>query len=159
MIVAYRNLDEFLARLEQAGDVAHFTIDQLEGDVPEIAVQDSSQVRLLTDSNGTRIVRNLFGTNQRIEQALRVASLNLITERMEQLLEIGKPGALGVMVSRAMTMFSAIRTTMNRRAPNDFQMLSFTKWRNGVPAHSSSSDKFDVTLLTGGDTPRIVLFR
>jgi hypothetical protein len=155
--VAYRNLDEFLTRLEQVSDVARFTIGQSELGMPEIAPQDVSKVHLFTDSNGTRIVRNLFGTSERVGQALRVASLGLIAERLEQLLEIGKPGALGAMISRAMTMFSAIRTTTNRRAPNELQVLSFSDWRNGLGAALKivQSHSIQATLLTAGETPRM----
>jgi hypothetical protein len=153
--VAYRNLDEFLTRLEQAGDVARFTIDKSESDTPGIAAQDANKVHLFTDSNGTRIARNLFGTGHRIEQALRVTSLDLISERLEQLLEIGKPGAVGVMVSRAMTMFSAIRTTTNRRAQNEFQKLSFVEWKSSLThvIEHAASTTIQATLLTGGSAP------
>jgi hypothetical protein len=153
--VAYRNLDEFLTRLEQAGEVVRFAIDQPES--PETAAQDAYKVHLFTDLNGTRIVRNLFGTSQRVEQALRVASLDLVAERLEQLLEIGKPGALGVMISRAMTMFSAIRTTTNRRAPSEFQARSFSDWREGLGAALKilQSHSIEATLLTAGETPRM----
>lgn len=155
--MAYRNLDEFLTRLEQAGDVARFTIDQPGFDAPEILAQNADKVYLFTDSNGTRIVRNLFGTSHRIEQALRVTSLDLIAERLEQLLEIGKPGAVGVMVSRAMTMFSAIRTTMNRRAPGEYQKQPFSEWhRNLTPMFKlGAAPSVQATLLTGGSAPRM----
>lgn len=156
--MAYRNLDEFITRLEQAGDVARYPMGQPDVGLPEITSQNSSKVHLFTAENGTRIVRNIFGTRQRVEQALRVASLDLIAERLEQLLEIGKPGALGVMISRAMTMFSAIRTTVNRRAPNEFQAQSFAEWRKGLGAvlETLQSHSIQATLLTGGDSPRML---
>lgn len=156
--MAYRNLDEFLTRLEQAGDIVHLTNGQSGSDVSEIVSRDVTKVHQYTAPNGTRVVRNLFGTRHRVEQALRVASLNLIAERLEQLLEIGKPGALGVMISRAMTMFSAIRTTTNRRAPSEYQKLPLSQWHANMLAmrHYAGSPEIHATLLTGGAQPRMV---
>ena len=155
--MAYRNLDEFLTRLEQAGDVEHFAVDSSHPTVPDVIARDDSKVLVPNYPNGIRVVHNLFGTPRRIEQALRVTSLNLISERLEQLLEIGKPGAVGAMVSRAMTMFSAMRTTTNRRAPNEFQRRTFEDWRDslGMAVKSLQSHSTEATILTGGVTPRM----
>ena len=158
IIVAYRNLDEFITRLEQAGDVTHFAVGPARSSLPDASAEDANKAQVLTFPDGIRLVRNLFGTNQRIEQALRIASLNLIAERMEQLLEIGRPGALGVMISRAMTMFSAIRTTTNRRAPNEYQDQPLSEWhrRSQAMRNIAGTPALHATLLTGGDTPRMI---
>jgi hypothetical protein len=155
--VAYRNLDEFLTRLAQAGDIAQLMIDRSHPRLPEVAGPDADKAHVFTASNGIRIVQNLFGTSLRIEQSLRVASLNLIAERLEQLLEISKPGTLGVMISRAMTMFSVIRTTTNRRAPSEFQKLSFAEWHRSLSVilNLMGTPEIQATLLTGEDTPRM----
>jgi hypothetical protein len=56
-----------------------------------------------------------------------------------------------------MTMFSAIRTTTNRRAPNEYQLLSFADWRKSLDLTSAAlrSHAIQATLLTGGETPRM----
>ena len=155
--MAYRNLDEFLTRLEQAGDLIHVPLELDSTSHPAIAQVDAEKVHMFTTTSGIRVVRNLFSTHQRIEQALRVASLNLIAERLEQLIDIGKPGALGTMISRAMTMFSAIRTTTNRRAPSELHVQSLIDWRKdlGVALNILESDSIQAVLLTGGETPRM----
>src|SRR5690606_31717457 len=135
----------------------YLLLDRDRADFPLVSQADTDKVHVYTDPDGARVVHNLFATHHRIEQALRVGSLNLIAERLEELLEIGKPGALGVMISRAMTMFSAIRTTTNRRAPNEFQELSYEDWRKRLPVALSHirSNPTQATLLTGGQSPRM----
>lgn len=149
--MAYRNLDEFLVRLEQAGAVLHKSMDSLSAAGVTEALHASEAVTVFEDpANSIRIATNLFGTRQRVEQALRVVSLDLISERLSQLLDLGKPGAFSSLVGHAMSLFSALRTTSNKRAPNTLTNLPFEGWVARFPdsLRSNTSPSLLAMLMT-----------
>ena len=149
--MAYRNLDEFLIRLEQAGAIHRQSMDSLNVAVITEAVHASEAVAVFEDpANALRIAVNLFGTRQRVEQALRVVTLDLISERLSQLLDLGKPGSFSSLVGHAMSLFTALRSTTSKRAPSALTGIPFDEWVARFPdaLRTSTSTSLLAMLMT-----------
>lgn len=116
--MAYRNLDEFLVRLEQAGELLHIS-HTVRSDL-EIAqicqeyAHSNQNKALWFDSvagSGFPVVTNLFATPQRLAWALGLEDLSDITQRLERLLNFQPPLTLSTIMSRAGELFSLLRST------------------------------------------------
>lgn len=128
--MAYRNLDEFLTRLEQEGEATRHQL----GAADDLPVVSDEAAHVYDYSDGTRVVQNLFGTRTRIEMALRVESLDEIAANLDGLLDLGKPGAFGALMTQGMALFSALRTNVNRRAAQQYTQQTFATWRDSLPS-------------------------
>lgn len=120
--MAYRNLDEFLIRLEQSGELVH--IPQAASPILEIAAitenraQSPHNAALWFDQvNGgdMPVVTNLFNSEQRMTWALGLDSLNTLTTRLTDLLDITP--TLSSLTSQAGAFLNATRSVMAKNTP------------------------------------------
>ncbi|MBP6298127.1 MAG: UbiD family decarboxylase [Anaerolineae bacterium] len=126
--MAYRNLDEFLTRLEQSGKAVRKPISAQIPYFSDVCASDNNVTIFEDPANSLSFVSNLFGTRERIEQGLRVVSLDLIADRLGAMLDLGTPSSFGSLVGQAMSLFTALRTTSSKRAPQDYRSLSAHEW-------------------------------
>ncbi|MBC7869375.1 MAG: UbiD family decarboxylase [Chitinophagaceae bacterium] len=118
--MAYRNLDEYLTRLEQAGELTRITT----------SVSPDLEISVMTDNAAKRpplqnkalwfeqvegsafpVVTNLFGTERRMAWALGAENLGALEERMAQLVNPLMPQGLGGMMNRAAELMSVLRSS------------------------------------------------
>ncbi|MGH9357160.1 MAG: UbiD family decarboxylase domain-containing protein, partial [Terriglobia bacterium] len=104
--MAYKNLREFIARLERAGELKRInTPIDVDLEVAEITdrVSKSAGPALLFEkprsarenkSYSTPVLTNAFGTLKRLELALDASSVEAVARRIEDLLEIKPPEGL-----------------------------------------------------------------
>ncbi|MBK8136306.1 MAG: UbiD family decarboxylase [Chloroflexi bacterium] len=57
-----------------------------------------------------------------------MVSLDLIADRLGAMLDLGTPSSFGSLVGQAMSLFTALRTTSSKRAPQDYRSLSAHEW-------------------------------
>ncbi|MDX1991022.1 MAG: UbiD family decarboxylase [bacterium] len=115
--MAYRNLDEFLVRLEQSGELVRV----------KSPVHPDLELSALTELQRTRdggkalwfeqvedspfpVVVNLFGSARRMAWGLRVETLDALETRMAHLLDFHLPEGLTGMMSRAAELLGALRS-------------------------------------------------
>lgn len=123
--MAYRNLDEFLIRLEQANELVHIT-QTVSPDLEIAAIADrytsSSQNKALwfdsVDGSPFPVVANLFGTEKRLAWALGIEKLADIKQRLEKLLDFKPPFSLSTLMSRAGELVSVARSAASGLYPN-----------------------------------------
>lgn len=120
----YRDLDEFLIRLEQANDlvyVARPVKSALEITAITRHVTQSKQNRALVFEQVGKsrfpVVTNLFGSPRRMAWALGVNHLDGISERMKGLVSLDF--SLSAITARAGELFSMVRT--HPTSPNRYQ--------------------------------------
>jgi len=115
--MAYRNLDEFLIRLEQAGELIHIE-DPVSTDM-EIARLTACMTEKPATENKALwfdsvigsdfpVVTNLFGTETRMAWALGLDTVEEIEQRVRELIDIDFSQGMGALLSRAGTIMSAI---------------------------------------------------
>lgn len=122
--MAYRNLDEFLIRLEQDGQLLY--IDQPIHTDLEIAAITAEMTARPTRENKALwfnkvttpsgmvsnfpVVTNIFGTRQRMAWALGLDDLDDLNTRLESLMNIDLSAGFGTLINRFGTLFSAVRS-------------------------------------------------
>lgn len=90
----YRNLSEYVARLEREGELVRITVPvdpvyEIAEITDRMAKSAGGGKALLFENTGTAfpVVTNLFGSDRRIAMALGTKSLDALAERIEALLE------------------------------------------------------------------------
>ncbi len=129
--MAYRDLREFIARLESAGELlrvrapvsAHLEISEI---VDRVSKGPAAQNRALLFENvkgyETPVLINAFGSARRMALALGVERLDELSDRLRSLLNLELPRGLGPMLDRAGEIWGALRSVglgakMVRTAP------------------------------------------
>lgn len=117
--MAYRDLDEFLIRLEQADQLLTITTPvSTELEIAEIvqriaALPANKNKALLFDNvEGSTfpVLVNLFGTEQRMAWALGVEKLADLSDKLSKLLDPRIPTGMGEMMARAGELLGALRS-------------------------------------------------
>ncbi|MFW5709333.1 MAG: UbiD family decarboxylase domain-containing protein [Chloroflexota bacterium] len=114
----YRNLDEFLIRLEQTGELIHITSPVI--DPTEITTAVITQMQKPEDRNKALwfdsvndspfpLVTNLFSTHKRMAWALGFDRLDAIQARMRDLVTIETPISFGALLNKGGTLLNAVR--------------------------------------------------
>ncbi len=122
--MAYRNLTEFLNRLEKAGQLKRITapVDQ-DLEITEIADRvmkshgGEQNVALLFENvrgYSMPVVINLFGTEQRMAWALGVERLEELNEKLSDFVSLEMPRGLIDKAQRGLEMLNGLRTTEPR---------------------------------------------
>ena len=125
--MAYRDLREFLDRLEQAGQLKRITVPVSQDlEITEIADRvikgpaDRNVALLFENVSGSSIpvAINLFGTESRMAWALGVERLNDLNTRLAQLISLNMPHGLIDKAHRGLELLSALRTTEPHLVPH-----------------------------------------
>jgi len=171
-MMSYRHLDEFLTRLEQAGEVTRVSAP-VESDQEIAAI--TARVRALpasrskaliferVDGGDYPVVTNLFGTEKRMAWALGVESLAALGDRLASLLAM--PDQAGGWLSRAGDMMALLRgparvreadvqQIIHRGPKIDLARLPFL--RHGAGEITRSITLAQIT-TTDGSTSRVTL--
>ena len=117
--MAYRNLREFIERLEAAGELVRVSTPvSAELEITEITDRISKQPHhrnkalLFERVEGSEfpLVINLFGNPRRAAMAFEVGDLDELNVRLSRLIDLRLPRGLGPMLSRAGDVFGALRS-------------------------------------------------
>lgn len=117
--MAYRDLDEFLIRLEQADQLLTITTPvstdlEIAEIVQRIAALPANKNKALLFDNveGSTfpVLVNLFGTEQRMAWALGVEKLADLSDKLSRLLDPRIPTGMGEMMARAGELLGALRS-------------------------------------------------
>ncbi len=118
--MAYRNLDEYLIRLEQSGELIRIK-SPVSPDLALATLSDQMAKRPAernkalwfeqVEGSAFPIVANIFGTERRMAWALGAENLAEIEQRMAALVNPAIPHGLGGMMSRAAEVMSAFRSS------------------------------------------------
>lgn len=115
----YRDLDEFLIRLEQENQLLYIStpvsadleIAEIVNRVQQLPA-DKNKALLFENVEGSAfpLVVNLFGTEQRMAWALGVESLAELTPKLGKLLDLRLPTSMGEIMARAGELLGALRS-------------------------------------------------
>lgn len=117
--MAYRDLDEFLIRLEEAGELIRVkTQVSAELEITEITDRISkmplhkNKALLFENVEGSRfpLVINLYGNPKRMAWALGVEDLEDLNIRLAKLIDLKLPQGFGAMMNRAGEVLGALRS-------------------------------------------------
>lgn len=117
--MAYKRLDEFLVRLEQAGEVIRIKAPvSAELEISEITDRicklphNQNKALLFENVEGSKfpLLINLYGNPRRMAWAMGVEDLNELNERLARLIDPKLPKGMGAMMSRAGEMLGALRS-------------------------------------------------
>jgi 4-hydroxy-3-polyprenylbenzoate decarboxylase len=117
--MAYKRLDEFLVRLEEAGEIIRISVPvSAELEITEITDRVSklphakNKALLFENVEGSKfpLVINLFGNPRRMAWALGVEDIDELNQRLGKLIDPKLPKGMGAMMSRAGEMFGAVRS-------------------------------------------------
>lgn len=115
----YRNLDEFLIRLEQSGELIHLN-DTTHSDILE-RISRETQASLHKNralwfepaedlpAPTFPVVTNIFGTQKRMAWALGMDDLETLNVRLSKLLDPQLPQSMGGLMSRAGELINLVR--------------------------------------------------
>lgn len=129
--MAYKDLTEFLNRLDQAGELVRISAPvSAELEITEITdrvykmPEHLNKALLFENVEDSKfpLVINLFGNSRRMSWALGVENLDELNERLGALIDLKLPKGLGAMMNRAGEMLGALRSmglgpSMTRAAP------------------------------------------
>jgi 4-hydroxy-3-polyprenylbenzoate decarboxylase len=117
--MAYKRLDEFLVRLEEAGEVirikapvsAELEISEITDRISKLP-HDQNKALLFENVEGSKfpLLVNLYGNPRRMAWAMGVDDLNELNERLGKLIDPKLPKGMGAMMSRAGDMLGALRS-------------------------------------------------
>jgi 4-hydroxy-3-polyprenylbenzoate decarboxylase len=117
--MAYKRLDEFIVRLEEAGEIIRIkTPVSADLEITEITDRVSklpharNKALLFENVEGSRfpLVVNLYGNPQRAAWAFGVDDLDELNTRLGKLIDLKLPKGMGAMMSRAGEMLGALRS-------------------------------------------------
>jgi 4-hydroxy-3-polyprenylbenzoate decarboxylase len=117
--MVYRELDEFIIRLEQAGELIHIPVPvSPELEITEIVERisqspDGKNKALLfehVEGSPFPVAVNLFGTARRMAWALGVDDLDELNRRLSGLTDLQIPSTFSAMMSRAGEMLGMLRS-------------------------------------------------
>ncbi len=118
--MAYRNLRDFITRLEQAGQLKRITAPVSQDlEITEIADRvvkgaPAQNLALLFENvrgHSIPVAINLFGTEQRMAWALGVERLDELNHKLADLISLDMPHGLVEKAQRGLEMLGALRTT------------------------------------------------
>ncbi|MCB9456498.1 MAG: menaquinone biosynthesis decarboxylase [Anaerolineaceae bacterium] len=129
--MVYRRLDEFIVRLEEAGEIVRVSTPvSAELEITEITDRVSkmphkkNKALLFEHVEGSQfpLAINLYGNPRRAAWALGVEDLDELNERLGKLIDLKLPKGLGAMMGRAGEMLGALRSvglgpSVTRKAP------------------------------------------
>lgn len=129
--MAYKNLNEFIARLEQAGELVRIkTPVSAELEITEITDRlsklphERNKALLFEHVEGSRfpLVINLYGNPRRMGWAMGVNDLDELAHNLGRLIDPKLPKGLGAMLQRGRELFGALRSiglgpSRTKRAP------------------------------------------
>ncbi|MEQ9030113.1 MAG: UbiD family decarboxylase, partial [Aggregatilineales bacterium] len=101
----YRNLDEFLIRLEQDGELIHRENLSQSDSLPH-----TNALWIEDENTHFPVVLNIFGTHKRMAWALGLDELETLNVRLSKLLDLKLPNGIGGMMSRAGELFTLFRS-------------------------------------------------
>ncbi len=117
--MAYKRLDEFLVRLEEAGEVirikapvsAELEISEITDRISKLP-HDRNKALLFENVEGSKfpLLVNLYGNPRRMAWAMGVDDLNELNERLGKLIDPKLPKGMGAMMNRAGDMLGALRS-------------------------------------------------
>lgn len=117
--MAYKRLDEFIVRLEQAGEIIRIkTPVSAELEITEITDRVSklphnkNKALLFENVEGSKfpLAINLFGNPRRAAWAMGVDDLDELNQRLGKLIDLKLPKGMSAMMGRAGEVFSALRS-------------------------------------------------
>jgi 4-hydroxy-3-polyprenylbenzoate decarboxylase len=117
--MAYKRLDEFLVRLEEAGEVIRISTPvSAELEITEITNRVSklphakNKALLFENVEGSKfpLVVNLFGNPRRMAWSLGVEDIDELNQRLGKLIDPKLPKGMSAIMSRAGEMFGAMRS-------------------------------------------------
>jgi 4-hydroxy-3-polyprenylbenzoate decarboxylase len=117
--MAYKRLDEFIVRLEEAGEIIRIkTPVSSELEITEITdrisklPQNKNKALYFENVEGSLfpLVINLFGTPRRMAWAMGVDDLDELNQRLGKLIDLKLPKGMGAMMGRAGEMLGALRS-------------------------------------------------
>src|SRR5262245_17637748 len=117
--MAYRDLDEFLIRLEQEGELVRIkTPVSAELEISEITdrvskmphAQNKALLFENVEDSQFPVVINLFGNPRRMAWAMGVEDLDELNIRLAKLIDLKLPQGFGAMMNRAGEVLSALRS-------------------------------------------------
>src|SRR5262245_54106138 len=129
--MAYKDLKEFIARLERAGELVRIkTPVSAELEITEITDRisklppEENKALLFEHVEGSAfpLVINLYGNPRRMARAMGVENLDELAENLAKLIDFKLPRGFGPMMNRAGEMFGALRSiglgpSMTKNAP------------------------------------------
>jgi 4-hydroxy-3-polyprenylbenzoate decarboxylase len=116
--MAYKRLDEFIVRLEEAGEIIRIKAPvSSELEITEITDRVSklphnkNKALLFENVEGSQfpLVINLFGTPRRMAWAMGVDDLDELNQRLGKLIDLKLPKGMGAMMARGGEMLGALR--------------------------------------------------
>ncbi|MCB9453493.1 MAG: menaquinone biosynthesis decarboxylase [Anaerolineaceae bacterium] len=129
--MTYRRLDEFIIRLEEAGEIVRIASPvSAELEITEITDRisklphDKNKALLFENVEGSRfpLAINLYGNPRRAAWALGVDDLDELNQRLGKLIDLKLPKGFGAMMNRAGEMLGALRSvglgpSVTKKAP------------------------------------------
>ncbi len=117
--MTYPNLDAFLVRLEQAGELIHITQPVKPDQITAMTAAADKALWFEQVSMGRfPIVTNLYGGERRMAWALGVDDLSEIEERVQRLLHIDFPPRMGQLMGRLGELTAMLRSSAAQTVPN-----------------------------------------
>lgn len=120
--MGYRSLDEYLVRLEQAGELVY--VEQAVAadlQIAEITVEQLQQANpgalLFTNVTGSTlpVVTNLFGTPRRMAWGLGQDDMGTLGQRLDSLIDLDNPPGTGELLGYAGKLFNMLRQTRSTK--------------------------------------------
>ncbi|MEO8607809.1 MAG: menaquinone biosynthesis decarboxylase [Chloroflexota bacterium] len=116
--MSYKRLDEFIIRLEQAGEIVRIkTPVSSELEITEITDRVSklpgnkNKALLFENVEGSKfpLAINLYGSPRRMAWAMGVEDIDELNQRLAKLIDLKLPKGMGAMMGRGAEMLSALR--------------------------------------------------
>jgi 4-hydroxy-3-polyprenylbenzoate decarboxylase len=141
--MVYRNLDEYLIRLEQAGElirISHPVSTDLEISAITQRVQQSKHNRALWFDTVTGhdfpVITNLFGTSRRMAWALGIDDIAALSHKLGMLADLRAWGNLGFggLVAQGMQTLNALRNAIGGNGDKTNPAVQAVQWHNNTPS-------------------------
>lgn len=116
--MAYKRLNEFINKLEQAGELVRIkTLVSADLEVTEITdrisklANDHNKALLFENVEGSAfpLAINLYGNPRRMAWAMGVEDLDELNQRLAKLIDLKLPKGMGPMMNRGLEVFDALR--------------------------------------------------
>jgi len=136
--MVYRNLDEYLIRLEQAGELIHISHPvntDLEISAITHRVQNSKHNRALWFDNvighDFPVITNLFGTSRRMAWALGIDDITALSQKLGVLADLRTWGNLGFggLIAQGMQTLNALRNAIGGNGDKANPAVQAVQWR------------------------------
>jgi 4-hydroxy-3-polyprenylbenzoate decarboxylase len=137
--MAYRNLDEYLIRLEQSGElirISHPVHTDLEVSAITHRVQNGKHNRALwfeqVVGHDYPVITNLFGTSRRMAWALGINDLHDLTDKLNALTGVRglKNLGFGGLIAQGMQALNALRNAIGTNTEKNNPPVQAVQWRD-----------------------------